>query len=467
MHPTRMRTALAGAAVAAATLLATVGLASAQGAATGTPASSCDNPTLNANLAGWGKLVGATPFRYGLYGTAGEHVNASGAYVQANNPAANPRAFLPATPVKAGVAEDFRVDTRTDANGRARVEVDWYNSANTFLGHTNGPWKNLAAGHDYEWRTLAGEFTPPAGAARANVLAGSELPAGADFSLTGCSYLPAGAGTVDPPVTTDPPVTDPPETTEPPATTEPPTTTTPPPASDSAAQKNGWGAPIAAYSDEFNYTGAPNASKWSMPSSKAQGCWAGHAGNGRRCADNTTVNGSAAVMTGEANGDTGWLRSKQVADYGRWEVRSRSYSTASSGNPYHILHLIWPSSENWPGDGEYDWFEVGSPDGQCAEAWLHYPHPNMPVQQEHATKCGVDITQWHNYAFDWTPQGITGYIDGVQFFHYSGGAGPGGRRAIQDMQPAGRYTMQADNFYGSGMQPAKFEMDWFRTYTAG
>ena len=37
---------------------------------------------------------------------------------------------------------------------------------------------------------------------------------------------------------------------------------------------------------------------------------------------------------------------------------------------------------------------------------------------EHATYAtkAVDTTQWHNYVVEWTPTGITGYIDGVKTF---------------------------------------------------
>jgi hypothetical protein len=30
--------------------------------------------------------------------------------------------------------------------------------------------------------------------------------------------------------------------------------------------------------------------------------------------------------------------------------------------------------------------------------------------------------------------------------------------------PSGHINIQLDNFTGSGLQPAKFEVDWFRAY---
>src|SRR5690606_12615562 len=50
-----------------------------------------------------------------------------------------------------------------------------------------------------------------------------------------------------------------------------------PPDTSTAAARFGWGTPLSV-SDEFNYTGAPDSSKWKLPGSD----WAGHNGNGRR-----------------------------------------------------------------------------------------------------------------------------------------------------------------------------------------
>ncbi|GEL20853.1 glycoside hydrolase family 16 protein [Pseudonocardia asaccharolytica] len=255
-----------------------------------------------------------------------------------------------------------------------------------------------------------------------------------------------------------------PPTTDP--TSPPPTSGPPPPGGDQteAAVKYGWGTPI--WADEFNYTGAPDPSRWSVYGEGGSGgCWPGHAGNGRRCVHAATVNGSALVQTGFANGDSAGMAAKLDRQYGRWEARVKSYSTGPGSNTYHPLLLIWPTSDIWPEDGEYDFWENAAPDGTCAGHFIHYPHPNMPVQQEGGwcMTPGVDLGQWHNVAVEWTPEYIAGFIDGVEVYRYSGGAGPGGRSCIQCM-PSGHLTIQLDNFSGTSMQPAKYEIDWVRVY---
>ncbi|MET0189714.1 MAG: glycoside hydrolase family 16 protein [Pseudonocardia sediminis] len=241
---------------------------------------------------------------------------------------------------------------------------------------------------------------------------------------------------------------------------KPPVPPKPPATQTEAAKRFGWGAPGAG-SDEFNYTGAPDPAKWSQ----AGECWAGHAGNGGRCASKSRVDGSKLVQTGAANGDTGWIASRTNQKYGRWEARVRSEATGkNNGRQYHPLLIIWPESDRWPQDGEYDFLENGAPGEPCAESFIHYPHSPGPTQQIFAKEknCGAPLTEWHNVAFEWTPDHVRGFIDGKQWFSYSGGA-QGGRRAIQDM-PSGHLTIQLDNFFGGNMQPAKYEVDWVRTY---
>lgn len=245
------------------------------------------------------------------------------------------------------------------------------------------------------------------------------------------------------------------QVTMPAATTPTPTTppTPPPPAGggDTAAARFGWGTPIAAGSDEFNYVGAPNPAKWGLYNGP------GHAGNGKRVAGRNNVDGSKLIQTGLANGDSAGMAAKFNQRYGRWEARVRSFNTGASGKQYHPLLIIWPESNRWPDHGEYDFLENGAPGMQCAEAFLHYPG-HTPKRQEYAkeTNCGAPLSEWHNVALEWTPAALTGFIDGKQWFRF-------GAHDITAM-PSGHLTIQLDNFHGAGMRPASYEVDWVRTY---
>lgn len=216
-----------------------------------------------------------------------------------------------------------------------------------------------------------------------------------------------------------------------------------------AAGKIGWGAIIEG--DEFATDGTPDTAKWSLYDGP------GHDGNGRRVPARATVTGGKLVLTGLANGDSAGMAHKLNQKYGRWEVRVRAVNTGTSnGNLYSPVLIIWPKSDKWPDDGEYDFYEPGQAGGTTAGAYIHYP--STTVQQEHATKTGVDLSQFHNFAIDWQATGIKGYIDGVEWFSYSSGG-------IQNM-PSGHLTIQLDNFDGTSQTPATMEVEWVRIYSA-
>lgn len=243
-----------------------------------------------------------------------------------------------------------------------------------------------------------------------------------------------------------------------PGSVEPPPVTNPPdpgpgpgpgpggPAADTAASAHGWGAPTVV--DEFDRF---DPTKWSVYDS------VGHAGNGRRTPDAVSVANGVLTITGDPNGNTGGLSAKFDRDqYGRWEARVRSFSTGSGGHGYHPVLIIWPDAGNRVKNGEYDWLENGEPGADCAEAFMHYPG-ETPKVQEHFEKCGVDLSEFHNVAFEWTPNGLTGFIDGIEWFHTNA--------ADIAAMPSGHMTIQLDGFHGSsGYNPAKFEIDSVRYY---
>lgn len=224
-----------------------------------------------------------------------------------------------------------------------------------------------------------------------------------------------------------------------------------------AAVRFNWGTPHP-LSDEFEYFGAPNSTKWSLPGSD----WAGHAGNGRRRPERQTVDGSKLVMTGLASGDSGWMAHRLDQEYGRYEARVRAYNTGpSNGNLYSPVLLIWPTSNSMSQDGEYDYYEPGEPGSTELTAFMHFPGDGS--QHREFNQPGIDLSQFHNIAFEWTSAHLKGFIDGVEWFSTSGGAGSG-RRNIQDMGP-GFATIQLDAFDPSNLTPATFEVEFFRVYS--
>ncbi|MBK8246307.1 MAG: heparin lyase I family protein [Gemmatimonadetes bacterium] len=229
-----------------------------------------------------------------------------------------------------------------------------------------------------------------------------------------------------------------------------------------AAGKLGWGVP-SAESDEFNYTGAPDPSKWSVYNG------AGHGGNGVRSPQRVTVANGVMTLTGLAgSANTAGLEHKLDRQYGKWEFRAKSYYTSDPAAPgdkdggYHPVGILWSDHASWPLDGEYDFLENGEPGQQAAGAFLHYPSLDGSDHQIDVPDYPVDLRQWHNFAIEWTSTFIKLYVDGILWYTASGGAASD-RKNIQAMS-AGHLTLQLDAFQATGLIGSAMDIEWVRTY---
>ncbi|GAA2143081.1 hypothetical protein GCM10009825_33010 [Arthrobacter humicola] len=211
-----------------------------------------------------------------------------------------------------------------------------------------------------------------------------------------------------------------------------------------AAVVFGWGPVVTG--DEFTYTGAPNPLKWNVYNSP------GHAGNGIRSPNAWAVDGSVATVSGDSAGTTGGMSARFAQQqYGRWEARMR---TSDRDPKYHPVLILWPNNNTSPNCAEIDYAE-GTSDTSKIKFFLHYACSGSNFQTQAAQT--IDTTQWHNYAVQWTPSGITGYIDAVPWF--------------TDTDPAHQptvgmhQTIQLDWFPdGTATKPSQMQVDWVRVY---
>ena len=164
-----------------------------------------------------------------------------------------------------------------------------------------------------------------------------------------------------------------------------------------AAATLGWGEPVRA--DEFD----AGTGRWSIYDGP------GHAGEGRRSPSAVSVRDGVLTITGDPSGTTAGMSWGDGRRYGRWEARVR----APAGDPsYNALVLLWPDAENWPEGGEIDFMEIGDPDRQEVDVFLHYGEDN---EQKHG-RVKTDATRWHNWAVEWTPTSITTFLDGRKWY---------------------------------------------------
>ena len=220
-------------------------------------------------------------------------------------------------------------------------------------------------------------------------------------------------------------------------------------ASTEAAIRYGWGEPVAG--DEFDDVGPPDAG-WSVYDGP------GHHGQGKRRPSAWHGDGRTMTVTGSANGTTGGMSANWPGSdrkYGRWETRMR---TSVRDPRYHAVLLLWPQDGYKRGkcDGEVDYSESTS-DLTQTRFFLHHGCENSQVRASITN----DTTAWHNYAVEWSPDGITGYLDGRPWF--------------RDTDPTHlpprpmHATIQLDYFPSDGTGPLRtthMSVAWTREYRA-
>jgi beta-glucanase (GH16 family) len=178
---------------------------------------------------------------------------------------------------------------------------------------------------------------------------------------------------------------------------------------------------------------------------------------GQHDPDNLSV--SAGTLKLASRGDTSsGLSWDDGQKYGRWEARVRS----EKGNGYGPVLLLWPDAEDWPEGGEIDVMEIPKGDRAKASFTVHWGEND----QQDGKSVEGDFTQWHNFAVEWTPDHITGYLDGQQFYRTDDpDANPPRSMHLamqQDIGPYGKDWIPAPD--ASTPATCTFEVDWVRVY---
>ena len=132
------------------------------------------------------------------------------------------------------------------------------------------------------------------------------------------------------------------------------------------------------------------------------------------------------------------------------EVRVRM-DKASKG--YNNAVLLWPSSENWPSDGELDLQEIFNGDTSKMGSFAHWGSNN---QQQGTTTSG-DFSQWHTIALEWDSSSVKWFVDGKQVMSVTGAAVPHSSHFIGIQLDVVNTSVR-----NSG---AQLHVDWVKAYT--
>ncbi|OZM84016.1 glycoside hydrolase family 16 protein [Pseudonocardia sp. MH-G8] len=205
-----------------------------------------------------------------------------------------------------------------------------------------------------------------------------------------------------------------------------------------AAAVHGWGTP----NREDDFTGGTE--QWDIYDGP------GHAGEGTRSPSAVTVQDGILTITGDSAGTTAGMAWNPGQKYGRWEGRVRAPASDPS---YNALLLLWPDAEDFPVGGEIDFMEMLDHTRQATDIFIHYGEDNSQVNGQ----VEVDGTEWHNWAVEWTPEAITAYVDGEEWY----------RSTDTSIFPPGpmHLCIQLDWFpEGDTPQESTMHVDWVRQY---
>jgi beta-glucanase (GH16 family) len=187
------------------------------------------------------------------------------------------------------------------------------------------------------------------------------------------------------------------------------------------------------WSDEFDYEGLPNSTKWDYD-------LGGHGwGNNElqfytNDIKNVSVGDGVLTVTvlkeKEENREYTSTRlvSRQKGDwlYGRIEIRAKLPVGKGTWPALWMLPTDWEYGD-WPKSGEIDIMEHVGYDQNRVHFSVHTEAYNHMIgTQRTATKViGTASTEFHTYRVDWTPYAVRGYFDDLQVFEFiNEGNGP-------------------------------------------
>ncbi len=184
------------------------------------------------------------------------------------------------------------------------------------------------------------------------------------------------------------------------------------------------------WSDEFNYEGLPDPSKWSYDVGSPHNGWGNNElqyyTEARK--ENVHVSGGTLKITARKEKMEGLdytsarLVSKGKGDflYGRFEVRAKAASGRGTWPAVWMLPTDWTYGD-WPNSGEIDILEHVGYDPDVVHISVHTKdyHHSIGTQKTATKKIENVTTEFQLYRIDWTPDYINGYVNDARIFSFS------------------------------------------------
>lgn len=237
--------------------------------------------------------------------------------------------------------------------------------------------------------------------------------------------------------------------------------------------------PSPVWSDEFNYTGAPDTTKWNYDIGSRNG-W----GNNelqyytRELANARVENGLLIIEAhkdslGSSAYTSSRLVSKRKGDwlYGRIEVRARLPHGRGTWPAVWMLSTDWTYG-GWPASGEIDIMEHVGYDPGVIHGTIHTEAYNHIRQTQKEGQVNIDDAQreFHIYAVNWTENKIDFFVDDKLYHTVTRSANdtfaewPFDQRFHLLMNLAVGGNWGGKNGVDESIWPQRLEVDYVRVY---
>jgi beta-glucanase (GH16 family) len=183
------------------------------------------------------------------------------------------------------------------------------------------------------------------------------------------------------------------------------------------------------WSDEFDYSGLPDSTKWKYDTEGNKEGWGNnesqHYTKARK--ENAWVENGTLKITAHKESFEGKeytsarLNSKADWKYGRIEVRAKLPNGKGSWPAIWMMPGGWTFKDgNWPDIGEIDIMEhVGHEVGIVHASAHSKDYQWQKGTQKTATIKVEDVSsKFHTYILEWTPKVMKCYVDDQQYFEY-------------------------------------------------
>jgi len=180
------------------------------------------------------------------------------------------------------------------------------------------------------------------------------------------------------------------------------------------------------WSDDFDYSGAPNTAKWGYDIG-GDGWGNNELQYYTNSINNASVGNGVLTITARKENMNGKeytsarLISKGKGDflYGRFEVKAKLPTGKGTWPAIWMLPTDWAYG-GWPKSGEIDIMEHVGYDQDKVHVTVHTEAYNHSIGTQNGKQKVVTgaSTDFHVYRIDWTPYSIRGFIDGEKMYEF-------------------------------------------------